>query len=142
MAQSVTLGVVIAASATKATNQFSGYGEAKCPPGFVQRIKAFSAHMTQGAAWSNTCKFELKVGTRTIIDLRAPTSAYHAGGGTITLEGQMSMPQIYAGVPVNDVFVAGEEVYCLCETPASSETYATIFMERISLEELAAEMRR
>lgn len=141
MAQNVTLGVVVGASQTKSTNQFSGYGESKCPPGFVQRIKAVSFHMTQGTAWGGTCQFELKVGTRTLIDLRGPSSAYWVGGGT-KVDAKESMPQIYGAVPVNDVFVAGEEVYCLCTTPASSETYIVIMMERISLEELQAEAGR
>lgn len=141
MAQNVTLGVVVAASQTKATNQFSGKGEAKCPPGYVQRIKAVGFHATTAPAWGGTFQFELKVGTRTITDLRAPTSGYDIGGGTKT-DGKMSIPTIYSAVPVNDVFVAGEEVYCLAVTPAATETYCTIFMERITIEELAAEMGR
>ena len=137
MAESVNVLVNVAASQTTATDQLAARLEAKCPPGFIQRIKSVAYVALQSFDY-NAVKLELKVGARTLLDLDDPTG-FVSDEGT-TPDARAKTIHLAQGLlAVNDIFAAGERVYALCTTPATDTAYLLLCMERISLEELGME---
>lgn len=135
MAESVNVLVVVAASQTKATDQLAARLEAKCPPGFIQRVKSVGFIATTSFAY-NAFKLELKVGARTLLDIDDPTGFVSPEAGT-PASNRAEMIHLAQGLMVvNDVFAAGERLYALCETASSDVAYLLLVMERISLVEL------
>lgn len=138
MSESVNVLVTVGASQTKDTDQLAARLEAKCPPGFIQRVKSLAYIATAGFAY-DTIKLELKVGSRTLLDLDDPTGFVTPEVGT-PASNKAEVIHLAGGLMVvNDVFSAGERIYALCTTGASDAAYLLLCMERISLEELGLE---
>ena len=138
MAESVNVLVAVGASQTTATDQLAARLEAKCPPGFIQRIKSVAYIATESFAY-NTIKLELKVGARTLLDLDDPTGFITPETGTPASNRASTIHLAQGLLAVNDIFSAGERVYALCTTAGSDAAYLLLCMERISLEELGME---
>ena len=135
MSESVNLLIAVGASQTKSTDQLSARLEAKCPPGFVQRIKSFGFIATTSFAYT-AFKCELKVGARTLIDISEPTAFVSPEVGTPASNRAEVIHLMDGLMVVNDLFAAGERLYALCETASSDAAYLVLVMERISLAEL------
>lgn len=138
MSESVNVLVTVGASQTNDTDQLAARLEAKCPPGYIQRIKSLAWVATASFAL-NAFKLELKVGSRTLLDLDDPTGYITPHAGTPASNRAELIHMAEALMVVNDIFAAGERVYALCTTAASDAGYLLLVMERISLEELGME---
>lgn len=138
MSESVNVLVTVGANQYEGIDQLAARPEAKCPPGYIQRIKSVAWVATKSFAYDKF-KLELKVGARTLLDLEDPTGMVTPQAGTPASNRAETIHLAPALMAVNDIFAAGERVYALCTTPADGAGYLMLCMERISLEELGLE---
>lgn len=129
-----------AAASLSASNQGSGKYWAKCPAGFVQRIKAMgwiarsTGGIASGVPVNSGFTLDVKIDQRPIVHLGAPISYTRAVG----TNGPADFDSLTRGlIPVNDIMVAGEELNIETTSPANGESILVFVMELVNLMELA-----
>lgn len=114
---------------------------AKCPAGFVQRIKAIgwvargTGGIASGVPVSAGFTLDVKIDQRPILHLAAPISYVQAATDTNAPAGFDSLTR--GLIPINDIMVAGEELNIEVTSPANGETIFTAVMELVNLMELS-----
>lgn len=129
------------AASLSLSNQGSGKYWAKCPAGFVQRIKALgwaacgTGGIASGVPVSTGFTLDVKVDQRPILHLAAPISYTQAATATNAPAGFNTF--VKGMIPINDIMVAGEELNIEVTSPADGETIFTAIMELVNLMELS-----